>query len=82
MQNYVDDFMGLELQKKVWLAYETLGNLLRDVGVSEAEDKAVPPLQIVEFLRTGFDLIHQILFVTTEKLKQLLEELELWIHKS
>ena len=55
--------MGIEKEAIVWQAYNTPGNLLKDLGVQEAEDKAVPPAQVVEFLGTGFDLVKQILFV-------------------
>ena len=54
-KNYVDDFMGIELRQQVWQTYNTLGNLLRNLGVSEAPDKVVPPVEVVEFLGTGFD---------------------------
>ena len=41
VNNYVDDFMSLELEDRVWQGYKVLGNLLRDLGVKEAEDKSV-----------------------------------------
>ena len=66
-RNYVNDFMETEMQAVVWQAYDMLGNLLWDLGVRESEEKAVPPLQIVEFLGTGFNLIRQILFIPPEK---------------
>ena len=39
LYNYVDDFMGIESRQKAMQAYNTLGNLLRDLGVGEAEEK-------------------------------------------
>ena len=82
MANYVDDLMGLEMQHKVWNAYTTLGNLLRDLGAKEAEDKAVPPTYHIEFLGVLFDLINMTIGITPERLQELSEELETWtLHK-
>ena len=68
------------MQAVVWQAYNTLGNLLWDLGVRELEEKAVPPLQMVEFLGTGFNLIRQILFIP-QRNYSLMEELQEWVHK-
>ena len=78
---YVDDFMGIKLKCKVWQAYHTLENLLKDVGANEALEKAVPPFSIIEFLGTGLNLDTLMLFVTEEKMMAIMSELELWIHK-
>ena len=59
LANYVDDFMGLEHYTKVWSAYVTLGNLLRDIGADEAIEKAVPPSEVIEFWGCGLTLWHK-----------------------
>ena len=41
--NYVDDFVGAELQDKIWAAYHALANILEQLGVETSEDKIVPP---------------------------------------
>ena len=81
-QNYVDNFMGIECDQQVWAAYNTLGNLLRNLRVKEAEDKVVLPTSILEFLGTGFDLDTFLLFTTPQKLAKIMQELETWIHKT
>ena len=50
MYNYIDDFMSLDFEERSWSAYKVMGNLLRDIGVCEAEGKSVAPTQIIEFL--------------------------------
>ena len=81
--NYVDNFfMGIELEQKVWQPYSTLGNLLWDLGVDESHEKAVQPCGIIEFLGTGFDLNMLTLFVTEQKMEELMLELENWINKT
>ena len=80
--NYVDDLMGLELEHKVMTAYRTLGNLLRDLGVSEATDKAVPPSDIIEFLGILFDLVNMTISVTPARLVEIMQELKMWKHKT
>ena len=76
--NYIDDFMGMELPHRVWNAYITLGNLLRDLGVQEAEDKAVPPTTVLKFLGITYDLLRQILILPEEKMSSILTELRWW----
>ena len=50
MYNYIDDFMSLDFEERSWSAYNVMDNLLRDIGVCEAEGKSVAPTQIIEFL--------------------------------
>ena len=79
--NYVDDFMGLEPISKAWQSYQTLGNLLRDVGAQEAMEKAVPPSEVVEFLGVWFDLAKGTISITEERIQQLQNELDRWASK-
>ena len=75
LANYVDDFMGLEEESRAWTAFETLGNLMRDIGAVEATDKAVSPSYIVEFLGVLFNLLELTISVTPDRMQELLNEL-------
>ena len=79
--NYVDDFMSIEERWKAWRSYNTLGNPLRDLGVNEAIDKAVPPNTVVEFLGILFDLIRLILIIPEEKILDVRNQLQRWKDK-
>ena len=81
-KNYVDDFMGIELQQKAWQAYNSLGCLLRDLGIKEAGDKAVPPTTVIEFLGTGFNLNKLVMFVIEGRMQLLMQELQEWVDKT
>ena len=80
-KNYVDDFMGIEIEEVVWNAYSALGHLLRDLGVKETEDKSVSLNTVIEFLGTRFNLITLEMFITVKKLHEIQIELERWIHQ-
>ena len=66
--NYCDDFMSVNTPSRAWAGYAALGNLLRDLGVREAEDKSVPPTTVIEFLGVIFDLIRMLLIIPEDKL--------------
>ena len=76
--NYVDDFMGLEHADRVWAAYNALGNLLRDLGISKAIAKAIPPTHIIEFLGVWYNLIDMTISVTQHRIQKLQAELQQW----
>lgn len=78
VKNFVDDFMGIELAENIWEAYYAMKRLLRNVGVDEAEDKAVPPAYCIEFLGVLFDLWHMTMSIPEDKMLDIQEELELW----
>lgn len=80
--NFVDDFMGIERTAKVQQAAETLKRLLRDLGVSEAEDKAVPPCYIIEFLGILFDLWEMVMMIPEDKVNDIIRELQQWLGRS
>lgn len=82
VSNYVDDFMGIELITDIWQAYGTIKNLLRDVGVNEALDKAVPPCYIIEFLGILFDLLTLTMSIPADKMQDLRLEVSHWLNKS
>ena len=65
----------------MWDSYRTLGNLLCDLGVNESEEKAVPPAQMVKFLRILYDLVNMVISVLQDKLHDLKLELKKWVKK-
>ena len=81
LANYVDDFMGLELEHKIWQSFYTLRNLLRDLHITEAEEKAVEPTDELEFLGVGFKLSKGIIFVTEKKLQDIKDTIADWMHQ-
>lgn len=81
VRNFVDDFMGIKLLNKVWDSYWALKRLLRDLGASEATDKAVAPTYLVEFLGILFDLLEMTMEIPGDKVQDLLDELQYWLCK-
>ena len=79
--NYIDDFMSIDFYQRACSSYSTLGNLLRDLGVNEAEDKAVPPSQILEFLGIIYNFITMMISIPQEKLQEIKQELRSWSHR-
>ena len=69
--NYIDDFMSIDCQEQAWASYRAMGNLLRDLGVHEAEDKTVQPTQVVELLGILYDFLHMVISLPEDKLKEL-----------
>ena len=79
--NYIDDFMGIELKNRAWEAYNTLGHLLRDLGAHEAENKAVPPCEEIEFLGIWFNLKTLIMTLPKAKLTDTKALIRRWLGK-
>ena len=69
--NYVDDFMGIDLPHPAQQGYVTLGNLLRDLGLQEVQDKVIPPTHVIEFLGILYDLVRMIISVLEDKIKKI-----------
>ena len=76
--NYIDDFMSIDKYNRAWASYNTMGNLLRDLGVCEAEEKATPPSHIVEFLGIIYDLVRMMIIIPEEKMEQIRKLLKIW----
>lgn len=81
VNNFVDDFMGIKVSDKAWQAYHALKRLLRDLGVSEAEEKAVCRTQIIEFLGILFNLVFMTMEIPDDKVEDLHEVLQRWLTK-
>lgn len=82
VNNFVDDFMGIELLQDTWRAYTTMKNLLRDVGVCEAEDKAVPPSFVIEFLGILFNFLDMTISIPQDKMMDLTTDISGWLSRS
>ena len=41
--NYVDDFLGIEYESKVYQAHQVFIKLLGDIGAGRSKKKSVPP---------------------------------------
>ena len=80
--NYVDDFMGLDSMEHILQSFHTLRNLLRDLGASEALQKAVEPTHIIEFLGVLFDLLRMTISVSPSRVQELEQELQDWQHRT
>ena len=68
--NYVDDFMGIDVESRAWQAFHTLNYLLRDLGVLESENKAIPPSDVIEFLGVLFDFINGTISMMPTRLQE------------
>ena len=80
--NYVDDFVGAELQNQAWMAYQALTNLLDSLHVETAQDKIVPPTTRLEFLGIMFDARAMTMEVSPDRLKEMKAELATWLNKT
>ena len=80
--NYVDDFVGAELETRIWEAYQALTHILEEIGVETAKDKVVPPTTRLEFLSITFDSINMTMEISQEKLAEIKQELQTWLYKT
>ena len=80
--NYVDDFVGAELKQRIWKAYMTLTQTLQELGVETLTDKLVPPTTRLEFLGITFDSDKMTMEISSDKLKEIQQELDTWLYKT
>ena len=78
---YLDDLESVDTEDRVYEAYHKLGNLLKELGVIEAENKAVPPGMIVVFLGILFNTILLQLQIKPARLEEIQEELCKWVNR-
>jgi hypothetical protein len=81
MVNYIDDLAGLGLPKDAYKAYNTLGVILSDLGVEEAQEKSCPPSPVMEFLGVEFHVPSMSMRVTPERVQEILCLVESWLQK-
>ena len=80
--NYVDDFLGAEHQAQAQAAYDRLGKILDEINLTENQNKAVLPTEIIEFLGVTFNSATGTMEVSEHRLHELHDLLELWDHKT
>ena len=75
--NYLDDFGSAEHPEVACLA-----NILAQVGLVEAADKAVMPSTNMDFLGTNFDTCKMIISVSETRRQELMSELNRWNNRT
>lgn len=78
LANFLDDLASCEQESKAWLAYNILGDIITQVGLRESEQKACEPAVEMVFLGTGLNTVSMTLFITPERVKELLAILQDW----
>ena len=80
--NYVDDFVGAEVEAKIWQAYQALTRILEELRVETSKEKLVPPTTRLEFLGVTFDSHHMTMEISEQKLKDIKVELDTWLYRT
>ena len=80
--NYSDDLAGVEEDDKADTAFQKMGQLLSDLGLKEAADKASSPATTITYLGVTFDSIAMRKTVPPEKVAELLDLLHSWVTKT
>ena len=70
---YLDDFGGAESGRKAQETFGKLGELLTQVGLEEAREKAIPPSTRMDWLGISFDTEEWTMALKPGKLDQLLD---------
>ena len=80
--NYVDDFVGAELEETVWKAYLHLKTLLDNLQVDTSPEKLIPPTTRLEFLGITFDSVSMTMEISEEKVKEIQTEVRQWLNRT
>jgi hypothetical protein len=78
---YIDDLASCTHESQASQAYDSLGNLLSNLGVMEAKEKACPPCRTMEFLGVLFDINTMTMSVTEDRIIEILQLIEVWLGK-
>ena len=76
--NYVDDFLGAEHYAQAQAAYDRLGKILEEINLTENQNKAVLPTDVIEFLGVTFNSVTGTMEVLEHRLHELHDLLEVW----
>ncbi|XP_078667500.1 uncharacterized protein LOC144909308 [Branchiostoma floridae x Branchiostoma belcheri] len=79
--NYLDDLGGADTAIAAPLAFTRLGQLLGELGLQEAEEKAVPPTTRLVFLGRIVDSVSMTVEVPPARIDDTLAELHTWTLK-
>ena len=80
--NYLDDLIGVSSILDGWIAYESLGQLLIELGLLENLDKACPPAAIQIVLGIVINTIEGTLSVPVDRMEQILNLVAEWQEKT
>ena len=80
--NYLDDLGGAEEPHRSRIAFETLGQVISDMGIRESLKKAVPPAPDATFLGILFDTERMMMRITPDRLIEIKSLLNDWLNKS
>ena len=75
---YVDDFFGADHPDLAPQAFDILGDIIAQLGIPKAVDKAVLPTTDMVCLGTGISSTHMHLYITRDCVQELMFELERW----
>lgn len=75
---YLDDFYGADTPERASLAFQTLQDLLHELGLQTSPDKDCPPSTNMVCLGVEVDSDHFTLSVTETRVKDLFSELSSW----
>lgn len=78
---FIDDMAGGERADRARVAFLALRNLLKELNIEEALDKACAPSTIMVFLGILFNTVLMIMEITPQRLKEIKAELTRWLHK-
>ena len=80
--NYLDDLIGVSLPENGWDAYNSLGQLLRELGLLENFAKACPPSTIQTVLGIVINTVDGTLSVPADRMEEILSLVGEWQEKS
>jgi hypothetical protein len=79
--NYIDDLAVCVSQSQSYQAYNSLGQLLSNLGIQEAEEKACLPTRTMEFLGIQFNIDSMTMSITAERLSEIVTLIDSWLVK-
>ena len=79
--NYLDDFGMAEKADRCNEGFQTLGNVLQELGFEESLEKAVAPITRMSFLGILIDTVSLTLEIPEEKLKEISLLVKIWLEK-
>ena len=80
-KNYLDDFGMAEKADRCNEGFQTLGNVLQELGFEESLEKAVAPITRMSFLGILIDTVSLTLEIPEEKLKEISLLVKIWLEK-
>ncbi len=79
--NYLDDLIGVSPPESATEAYNSLGNLLEDLGLKENKKKACPPSTVQVVLGVEINTVDLTVSISSERLVELRQLFVVWERK-